>query len=285
MQEKIKNLIGLHISVFLFGISGIFGKLLVLSPMIIVLGRTLFASIALGFVLLYLKQGIRLHQKKDYVVLAFMGFILAFHWFAFFQAIQLSTVAIGLITFATFPVFTVFLEPLFFKERIRLNYILLALLTFGGVIIIIPGFEFNHQYTHGALWGIASGLSFSVLSVLNRKYVQHYSGYVVAFYQDFWAMVFLMPFLFVIQPVLHTRDIILLILLGVVFTALSHTLFIKSLASVSAKKASIISSLEPVYGIVFAIFLLGEIPSLNVIVGAIIILGTAFYASVKSGIS
>jgi len=285
MQEKNKHLIGIHISVLLFGVSGIFGKLLILNPMMIVLGRTFFASISLGLVLLYFQQGIRLNRGKDYVILALQGFILAFHWFAFFQAIQLSTVAIGLITFSTFPVFTAFLEPLFFKERIRFIHIVLALLTFGGVVIIVPGFEFHHQYTRGALWGMASGLSFSVLSVLNRKYVQHYSAYVVAFYQDFWAMVFLIPFLFMIQPVLQIRELVLLFLLGVVFTALAHTLFIKSLASVSAQKASVIASLEPVYGILFAIFLVDEIPSFRIIVGAVIILGTAFYSSVKISIS
>ncbi len=48
-----------------------------------------------------------------------------------------------------------------------------------------------------------------------------------------------------------------------------------------AQKASIIASLEPVYGIVAAILLLGAIPTLRVVIGGGIILGAAFYATVK----
>lgn len=282
MQDKNKNLIGIHISVILFGVSGAFAKLLDVHPMIIVLGRVFFASISLALFLFYIKQGIRLNQKRDYFILAVSGLILAFHWVAFFQAIQLSTVAIGLITFSTFPIFTVFLEPIFFKKRIRLIHIVLAFFTFGGVAYIIPSFEFHHQYMQGALWGVVSGFSFSILTIFNRKYVQNYSSYVIAFYQDFWAMVFLLPFLFVLQPVLQMSDILLLILLGVVFTALAHAIFIRSLVSISAQKASVITSLEPVYGILFAIFLVDEIPSLRVIIGAVIILSTVFYASISN---
>jgi hypothetical protein len=49
-----------------------------------------------------------------------MGMILAIHWTTFFKAIQVSTIAIALLTFSTFPVFITFLEPYFLK--IRLNY-------------------------------------------------------------------------------------------------------------------------------------------------------------------
>ncbi len=282
MQEKNKDLIAIHFSVLLFGVSGIFGKLLDLHPIIIVLGRVFFASLFLFFLLFYLKLKIKLHRKKDYLFLAFLGIILAFHWIAFFQAIQLSTVAIGLITFSTFPVFTTFLEPLFFKEKIKPFNIILAIITFGGVAIIIPDFEFSHHFTQGALWGIASGFSFSILAILNRKYVQNYSSFVIAFYQDFWAMIVLLPFLFFLQPVFQIRDILLLLLLGIVFTAIAHSLFIKALSSLKAQTASIIASLEPVYGIVFAIILINEIPSLRTLAGGLIILGAAFYSTIYS---
>ena len=282
MQEKNKGLLAIHISVLLFGIAGIFGQVLDVHPIVIVMGRVFFATISLLILLLFLNLRIALKQRKDYFILAFLGALLAFHWVAFFQAIQLSTVAIGLLTFATFPVFTVFLEPLFFKEKLRLFNIVLAFISFVGILIILPDYDFKNQYTQAAIWGISSGLSFSILSILNRKYVQNYSPYVMAFYQDFWAMVVLLPFVIFLQPILQTHDIFMLMFLGLIFTALAHTLFIKSLASISVQKASVIASLEPVYGIVFAIFLIDEIPSFTVISGAVLILGAAFIATVNS---
>lgn len=281
VKAKKMGLLEIHIAVLFFGLAGLFGKLISLPSTIIVLGRVFFATIFLSLVLLYLKQGIKLKQKQDYFFMSLMGVILAVHWVTFFQAIQVSTVAIGLLTFSTFPVFATFLEPFFFRERVELKDIFVAFVAVIGVALVIPGFEIRNSMTQGALWGIASGFTFALLSVMNRKYVKQYSSIIVAFYQDSIATVVLFPFLFLAAPVFRLNDILLLSILGVIFTGLAHTLFIKGLASVKAQKASIIASLEPVYGIVSAILLLGAIPTLRVVFGGIIILGAAFYATIK----
>ena len=96
------------------------------------------------------------------------------------------------------------------------------------------------------------------------------------------AVLILLPFLFILQPNFTTQDIMLLVLLGVVFTGIAHTLFIGGLSHVKAQTASIIASLEPVYGIITAVIFLGEIPTLRVVVGGVIILGATFYVSVKT---
>jgi len=118
VKARRRGLFEIHLAVLFFGLAGLFGKLVLLPSTIIVLGRVLFATIFLSLVLLYLKQGIRLRQKQDYFFMALMGVILAVHWVTFFQAIQVSTVAIGLLTFSTFPVFVTFLEPFFFQRKI-----------------------------------------------------------------------------------------------------------------------------------------------------------------------
>lgn len=281
MLRKTRNLFQIHLAVFLFGLAGLFGKLINLPPTIIVLGRVFFASIFLAIILFYLKQNIKLKRKKDYLYLAILGIVLAVHWVTFFQSIQVSTVAIGLLSFSTFPVFTTFLEPYFFKEKFKLRDIIISLITFGGISLVVPELDINNNITQGVVWGIASGFTFSILSILNRKYVQQYSSIVIAFYQDTIATIALLPFLLFFDHSIQTKDILLLILLGVVFTALAHTLFIKGLSTVKAQTASIIACLEPVYGILFALILLQEIPDARVIVGGLIILGCSLYASVR----
>jgi len=282
VKAKRRGLFEIHIAVLFFGLAGLFGKLVFLPPTIIVLGRVFFATFFLTLVLVSVKQGIKLSQKQDYFFLALMGVILAVHWVAFFQAIQLSTVAIGLLTFSTFPVFVTFLEPIFFRERLDLKDIIVAFVAVIGVALVIEEFEIRNSMTQGAIWGIVSGFTFALLSIMNRKYVKEYPSIVVAFYQDFIATLVLLPFLFIAVPVFRLTDIFLLFILGVVFTGLAHTLFIKGLANVKAQKASIIASLEPVYGIVAAILLLGAIPTLRVVIGGVIIIGAAFYATIKN---
>ena len=73
----------------------------------------------------------------------------------------------------------------------------------------------------------------------------------------------------------------MLAVLGVFCTALAHVLFIKSLVHIKTQLASITACLEPVYGIIFAFVLLGEIPTLRTILGGSIILGTIAIASIK----
>lgn len=280
-MSKPRDLLQIHVAVFFFGLAGLFGKLVDQPAVIIVLGRVFFGAISLLLLYGFRRQTILIQRKKDYLLFILFGIILAAHWLTFFHSIRVSSVAIGLLTYSTFPVFTAFLEPYFFKEKLYFKDFLLALITFGGVVLVIPSFEIGNQMTQGALWGIASGATFAILAILNRKYVAHYQGSLIALYQDVVASLVLLPFFFIINPHLSSLDWGLLVLLGVVFTAFSHTIFINGLQTVKAKTASVIASLEPVYGILGAIILLAEIPSWQEVLGGTIILGTTFYATFR----
>lgn len=271
-MDKKKSLFEIHAAVLLFGLAGLFGKWLILSPFIIVLGRVFFASITLALLLRFSKQSMKISPRKNYFYLIFLGLILAVHWVSFFKSIQISTVAVGLLSFATYPVFTTFLEPLLLKEKIVKMNISFSLFCVVGVFLIIPSFGLDNSTFVGVLWGLLSSITFAVLTILNRKLTQHFSSLLIAFYQDFFAMLFLLPFYFVLRPALNTNDIILLCVLGIFCTAGSHTLFIKGMKRIKAQTASMIHFLEPVYGIIFAFFLLHEIPSLRTILGGAIIL-------------
>lgn len=267
-----KNLAEIHIAVLLFGMAGLFGKWLTLSPLTIVLGRVFFASITLALLLKLTGQKFIISPRKNYFALVLLGFILAIHWACFFQSIQVSTVAIGLLSFSTYPVFTTILEPLLLKERIIKMNFLLSLACLAGVSLIIPRFSLGHSTFVGVLWGLLSSLTFALLTVLNRNLTQNLPSLLLAFYQDFFALVFLLPSCIVLQPALNARDILLLLVLGVFCTAGSHSLFIDGMKRIKAQTASLIHTLEPVYGIAFAFLLLREIPSLRTILGGMIIL-------------
>jgi drug/metabolite transporter (DMT)-like permease len=275
------GLFEIHIAVFFFGLAGLFGKLVNQPPTVIVFGRVFYAMAFLLPALWLRRQSLRLNRSRDYLALLLQGFILAVHWGTFFQSIQVSTVAVGLITFSTFPIFVTFLEPLFFNEKLRPADVFLALTTFSGVLLVVPAFSLDNTTTQGALWGITSGLTFALLSILNRKYARSYSSLVVAFYQDAAAAGFLLPFLFLPGPMITLQDMLLLALLGIVFTGVAHSLFIKGLATIKAQTASIIASLEPVYGILAAAILLAEMPALREIAGGVVILGAALYATAR----
>ena len=281
IQNDKKGLLSLHLAVILFGIVGIFAKVVNQPSAIIVLGRVFFSSIFLFCYLYFRKQKIRLNQKWDYFWMIAAGVVLAMHWTFHMQAIQCSTVALGTIAFSTFPLFVTFLEPYFFHEKLKAADVICAIVMLIGVFIMIPEFEFSNSMTQGVIYGLGSALTYAVLGLLNRRFTETYQAAVVSFYEQGVACIVLLPTLFLLRPTITVKDVAMLCVLGVVFTALAHSLFINSLRTVKVRTAGIVSGLESVYSIVAALFFLGEVPSIKEILGGIIILGAVFYSTLR----
>ena len=282
MDIKTKSLLEIHLAVLLFGATGLFGKFLNIPAPFITLGRVFFASAALGLVFIFKKTDIKLNSKNDYYTIFALGTLLAFHWSAFYKSVQVSTVAIALLTFAAYPIFVTFLEPIMFKEKIKKMDIAFAFTMFFGVILIVPEFNLENNLTIGVLWGMSASIVFAAMSLLNRKFAANYSGSVIAFYEQGVAALVLSPLLFFSTPVMTTTDWGLIILLGVIFTGVAHSLFIGGMRAVRAQTAGMIASLESVYGIIFAAIIISEIPSTRELLGGAIILGTAAYSTLRA---
>jgi drug/metabolite transporter (DMT)-like permease len=262
----------------LFGIAGLFGKLVSSSPLIIVFGRTLFAALAVFAGLRYFRLGMAVDSRKSLLLMLAAGVVLAVHWWAFFHAIQLSTVAVGLIGFATFPVFVTFLEPLLSGQKYRAVDFASAALVVLGLLLVAPGFSLADAGLVGLLWAVFSGALFAVLTLINRRLVRHHSPFIVVFYQLGIACLCLLPLAVPAVSTTAVKDLWLLLALGVLCTAVPHALFIKSLTMVKAQLASVVTALEPVYGIAFAVVLLHEIPSLTTLAGAALVFAAVWLA-------
>ena len=223
-------------------------------------------------------MSLALESGKSFLLLLVSGVVLATHWVTFFHAIQISTVAIGLIGFATFPVFVVFIEPLISGQKIRAVDLASTALVVVGLLLVAPAFSLADQGLIGLLWAIVSGATFAVLTLLNRHLVQGQPSMVVVFYQHSTAALCLLPFV-VHQPIsLEQNSVWLLLVLGVLCTALPQTLFIQSLAVLKAQFVSVVTALEPVYGILLAMLILNEIPDLSTMLGAAIVIGAVILA-------
>lgn len=276
-----RALLHIHLATLLFGLAGLFGKWLSIPAEWIVLGRAGIATVFLYTLMRIWKEPTALPKGKDRFAFIALGILLAFHWVAFFRGIQLSTVAIGLLTYGAFPLFTTFLEPLLLKEKWRNENLFYALLTVIGLYLVVPDIELSNQYTQGAIWGLASGASFALLTIVNRSQVQAYPSRLIALYQNGIAALVLLPFLWIRTGEIGITEMGLLVILGIVFTGISHTLFIAGMKEVRASTASILSNLEPVYGILAALILLREIPELTTIIGGTLIVGVSIMASIQ----
>jgi len=262
----------LHIGALLFGLTGVFGKLAAASASVIVFGRAAFAVLALVCFAGLAKGCWYKLTLRDARNLLLSGLLLAGHWVSFFVSVKIAGVAIATLGFASFPAFTVILEGLIFRERIRLNEIILVVLVSVGLILVTPSFDLASQATEGLLWSIASGLLFSLLSLNNRANAGRVPAVQAAMWQNVVVAFCLLPFAAPQLNDVRPLDWLWICLLGVLCTGLAHSLFVASLAVIKARTAAVVFALEPVYGITLAWLLFHETPSLRMLLGGVLII-------------
>ncbi len=276
------GIISILVALPFVSLTGLFGKFLTIAPLLIVQGRSIFAFGTLLIALVVMRKKLFFQDYREWIWLMVSGSILGIHWIAFFEAIQVSTVAIGLLSFASYPLFTTLLEPLFFKEVLRRKNVVAALIVICGLAIMATSSEepnaiISGSVIQGLLWGLLAGFGFSVLTLLNRGYVRNHSPLLLTCWQNGFAALVLLPWSLSESWMISGKEWSLLFILGVICTVGGHTLLINGLRHVKAQIASLlIAGLEPVGAIVFALFLLGEIPSLQTLLGGLLIVGTTF---------
>ena len=281
MTDQQQSLLFLHTSVLLFGGTALFSKLIGLSALDITVYRTGVAAIVLFILLTLQKKQITLASAKDYSIAILLGVVVGIHWVTYFAGMQMAGVTVGVIAFFTYPVITVFLEPLLSRSKIsrkpKVKDIIVAFIVLIGIFLLIPEINLGNQATLGIATGILSAFFFSLRNILHKNYFSHYSGPHTMLYQTLVA--FLMLGLFIEVPPMEVtnHDWLLIVLVGVVFTAMPHALFASSLRHLSATTAGLISCLQPLYGGVLAFLLLNERVNLQTVIGGFLVISAALF--------
>lgn len=276
-----RDILYLNLAVMMFGIAGVIGQYVEVPSVMVALGRVICSSIILLTITLVKKESLKLESKKDYALIIFAGAVLALHWTSFFQSIQVSSVAIGTITFSTFPLFLTFLEPLIYREKLSVRSIVSAIILLIGVIITIPEFSMENQVTIGIVWGMLSSLTYAIITLANRYFSGKYQGRIVSLYEQGTAAIVLLPALLLVKTTWRAQDIVGVALIGCICTAFAYSLYISAQKKVKAQTAGLISGMETVYGILYAFILLSEIPTVREIIGGVVILSVGLYSSLK----
>ena len=210
------------------------------------------------------------------------GLLMGAHWITYFYALRYSSVAIALLSLFTYPVITAFLEPLLFGIRFNKVHLGLGLLVLAGVYFLSPEFDLENDYFIAVIFGIASAVFYSFRNLLMKREVERYNGTALMFYQILVVTICLSPSVFFSEIDLVLEQWIPLFLLAVLTTCIGHTLFLQSFRNFSITAASIMSSMQPVYGILLGINFLDEIPGFNTVIGGLLILSAVIIESMLS---
>lgn len=254
------------------------GALISIDATALVWYRVLLASLAL-FIFLKVRS-IRFKENLSDLLKLFLGGVLvALHWVTFFHAIKISTISTTLITLSSSAFFVVIIKPFFEKKRLEVYELLLAFMAILGFAVI---FYSETLYAKGILIALLSAFLVALFSVYNSKLIKSYRGSKIAFYELFFAGLFLTLVLLVQNEFnldyfkLSSSDWIYLLVLAVVCTAYPFVVATNLLKRMSPFTIVLTNNLEPVYGIMLALIIFGEKEqmSMQFYMGSLIIFGS-----------
>ena len=277
-NDKLLNYFHLHFIVFIWGFTAVLGDLITIEAVPLVWHRMLLGSL---FVLIYIiyNKGVLKVSLRSLIKFAFVGLLIALHWLAFFSAVKVSNVSITLAMMSTGAFFASFLEPIFFKRKIIGYEVIFGLIVIIGLYII---FKVESEYLSGILLALLASFLGALFSIFNGMMVKSHNATVISFYELLFGVVFITIYILSIDGFdnaffnLSGSDWTYLIILASICTAYAFIASVHVMKWISPYTVMLTTNMEPVYGILLALLILGEKEYMSpaFYLGAIIILIT-----------
>lgn len=278
--SKYRYHIYLHLIVFIWGFTGILGKLISLKSIPLVWYRMLIAFLGLAFFAWFTSKKINIPHKMRILG---VGFLIALHWILFFAAIKVSNVSVALVCMSSTPFFTAFLQPLFLRTRIVVYEVILGIFAILGLYLI---FEFEIQFMWGIIFAVCSAFLAAIFTIINSRWVKQHSALSISLYEMLGGFLGITITILVMLytgsieniPLPNTSDTIYLLILGLICTSLAFLVSIEIMKEISPYTVTISVNMEPIYAILLAVAIFGETETMTpgFYLGAFIIFATVF---------
>lgn len=145
----------------------------------------------------------------------------------------------------------------------------------------MPAFDISNKISQGVLWGLLSAITFAVRNLFLGRCFSGQSAPKSLGYQVLVVAVLMLPVIVQSSHMPSKMEWGLLVLLGLVFTAVTYALLGHALRFLKAKTVALVACMQPVYGIIFGIVFLKSVPNLSTLVSGIIIVSTAIFEPVR----
>jgi drug/metabolite transporter (DMT)-like permease len=267
MFQKIQYYLLLHIIIFMWGFTGILGKLIHIDALYLVWHRILIALISLLIGLYLLKMPMRIPNRRLMLKTLGVGMIVATHWITFYMSIQLSTASLGILCLSTTTLHVTWLEPLILKKRFSWVECLFGCLVIFGIYFVSDSFDAKQNLA--LIVGLLSALCAALFSVFNAKLAEDVPASSITLHEMVIGLVF-MTVVLASQGMLNGNlfkmtgsDFGWLLFLGIMCTSFAFLATIEIMKRLGAFTVALSINLEPVYTILLAIPILGENDLLN----------------------
>lgn len=280
----VKEYIQLHFITLLWGFTAILGLLIEIPVVEMVFFRTLIAAIGLYLIVVFRNLNFKI-GKREIAKITATGLIFAAHWILFFASARAANASVSLVGFATTTLWISLLEPLIAGSKFRGFELIIGLVVITGVYVI---FQADLTLLLGLSLGISAAVLAGFFAVFNKIFVRKHDPFVITFYEMIGACLGTTLFFPVYLASLSKSgslelspsfsDWIYIAILAIACTVYAYSISVKLMEKLTAYAVSLVVNLEPVYGIVLAILILGESEkmSLGFYAGSGIIIAAVF---------
>ena len=282
----------------LFGTAAIFIKFLQnLDAFSIAFWRLIIACVALAMILIVLGKSFNFNLvRKNLKELFILSFFLSLHFIFFISAVKDTTILNATVLVNTTPIFSMFVSSFLFKLKPSRLAILGLTISFLGVCVIAYTETITANAHPGVFSGNLKGDLEAVLAALVESFYLNYGRKIRNQMTILSTMFPIYMLTAVIVGVLsipatnkiltlptETAIILPLVGLGILPTAIAHTLYFSSLSNLKSFETATMALLEPVGATFLGIILFQEIPQYLFVFGAALILvGIIFIVKKKS---
>ncbi|KQN55544.1 MULTISPECIES: DMT family transporter [unclassified Erwinia] len=238
--------------------------------------RCLFGAVAMALVCFTLPGSwqvrITLHQ---WLLVVAGGIALVLNWVLLFTAYASASVSVATVTYHTQPFMLTALSALLFREKISRQAALWLGVAFAGVVLIVSGGQpvrsGGEHYLSGVLLALGAAFCYSLVAIVARS-VKQISPQKLVLIQLITGTLLLLPFMTPIEAENPVKAWSLLLILGVVHTALMSTLLYAGIGKLSGSLVAALSFIYPVVTIVVDWLVFAHRLTLGQFCGALIIL-------------
>ncbi len=281
MNSFKRDLIAINVSTLILGIAGLFAKWISLPAYVIIFGRSCVASVFLISLCLLLKK-IRLKQSlKVKSRLLLSGFFMMLHWIFFYQAIQVSSVSIGVISTFTYPLITSLLEPFWIKKPFSIKLVFKTIIILLGLYILLDFNSSTINVFQGIAWGVLCAFTFTLRNLISRPLLQSMPAIWVMTCNVVVSALLLAPFCITAISSISYSNLILISIAGILVSGIGHSLFLQSMQSLSASLSSIFATLQLPCAVLASWAFLAEPISPSIIIGGSLILGVVLLEQIQ----
>lgn len=268
-------------AMLIWGSVGVFARWAGQEPLITVTYRVIFAALSLGLLSLLSRRREAAAAPPVRVspwLLGFSGVALAANWLFFFKALATTSVSNTVLSYYTAPVWVALAAPALLGERLERRTIAATAVAFAGIVIMLyqPGESLSSGDLLGIGYGLVAALFYATVTITGRRLSAVPATRLVMVQSTVAAAILLPAVLATEGPgalAASPGALGLLVVVGVVHTALALILYFQGLRSVKVQYAGVLSYLDPVSAVLFAFIFLKEVPSAASLAGGALVLG------------